>query len=106
MGPSADPARQDFHAAVGREGERTGRSRNQDRFALVHRNRCAAVVGERAAALDADRHDERVERREVECLGAGQIVERRGEIGARHQFHARVLRRLVMGPLDRLVLAS
>ena len=43
--------------------------------------------------------DERVERREVERLGAGQIVERRGEIRARHQLHARVLRRLVMRPV-------
>ena len=57
-GGSADPACQNLHAAVGREGERTGRSRNQDRFALVHRNRCAAVVGERAA--DAERAKQNV----------------------------------------------
>ena len=65
----------------------------------MHGKRFAVVVGDRAAALDADGHDERVEVGELQRLGGGQGQQRRGEIGARNQLHAAVLRRGVVRPV-------
>ena len=65
----------------------------------MHGNRLTAVVGDRAAALDADRHDERIEVGEIERLGNGQVQQRCGEIGARDQLHAAVLHGFVVCPV-------
>ena len=92
-----DAAGQHFELPFGDDAERLHGSRKQYRLALMDRHFVAAVVSDHAFAFDADHNDERVERRVVERQRSGQVAERRGEVGTRHQFRFAVLHLFVLG---------
>lgn len=95
--PSVDPAGEELESGAGGDGERAGRSGHEHGFALADGQRAAPVVGEGAAAADADDREERIALREVDFVRLGEGVERRGEIGACHELYGAVRRSFVAG---------